>query len=156
MHAARLWVNSCTKPETPEKGVMRGRRKAVPSGWRVVCTSLCAAAIALQTLLASLLLIAPRAAANALGDVIICSHDGARVLAAPDGDEPGTQGPSDARDHCFVCACHQMSKALAAPAAAIVARPVVTSWRLGLVQQQNAPRLDPPSPYASRAPPPHV
>jgi len=106
--------------------------------------------------LASLLLIAPRAAANELGDVIICSHDGTRVLAAPDGDEPGTQGPSHALNHCFVCACQQMAKALAAPAATIIARPVVTSWRLDLAQQQGAPRLDPPSSYASRAPPPHV
>jgi len=135
---------------------MRGRRKARPSGWRVVCTSLCAAAIALQTLLASLLLIAPRAAANELGDVIICSHDGARVLAAPDGDEPGTQGPADARNHCFVCVCQQMAKALAAPAATIIARPVVNTWRLRLAQPQSASRLDPPSSYASRAPPPHV
>ena len=135
---------------------MRGRAKATPSGWRIVCTSLCAAALALQTLLASLLLIAPRAAASELGDVIICGHDGTRVLAAPDGDEPGRQGPSEALNHCFVCACHQMAKALAAPAATIVAQLVVTSWRPGPAQQHSVPALDPPSSYGSRAPPPHA
>lgn len=135
---------------------MRGRRKATSSGWRVVCTSVCAAAIALQTLLAALLLIAPRAAADELGNVIICSHDGTRVLAAADEKSSDKQKSGEARDHCFDCACPQVTKALAVPAATIVARLVVTFWRPGPAQQQNAPRLDPPSSYASRAPPLHV
>jgi hypothetical protein len=133
---------------------MRGRQKATPSGWRIVCACLCAAAVALQTLVAFLPLIAPPAIANELGDVVICSHDGALLKA--DEDSSGKQTPSDTQTHCFVCVCSQMTKALAAPAVSIIAPLFVTSWRLRLAQQQRAPHFDPQSPYASRAPPPHV